>query len=91
MKNIKSWRVFESGWSTEEFRDEVRKALGERGLRPVEIRELVKRLDLRAVIETGVEPHFYILDLVKQLGLERGGGHLGFNMPKRTQSGLDLL
>lgn len=91
MKRIKSWRVFESSWSVEELGDEVRKALGDRGLRPVEIRELVKRLDLQAVIEAGVEPHLYILDLVKQLGLERGGGHLGFNMPKRGQSGLDFL
>lgn len=91
MKRIKSWRVFESSWSVEEFGDEVRKALGERGLRPVEIRELVKRLDLQAVIETGVGPGPYILGLVKELGLERGGGQLGYNMPKRGQSGLDFL
>jgi len=87
MKYLKNWRVFESTWSKEEYIDEVRNALSEYNLSSVEVRELIKRIDIDSAIESGEQPLVFIKQLVDELDLKSLGtsGFNSFRTPRNWQ------
>jgi hypothetical protein len=73
MKHLKSFKLFESNYTPEEFVDELRKQLGKLNMSAVEIRELLNRLDIESQIELGKNPTQYAGELIKELGLDSRG------------------
>lgn len=93
MKHIKSFKVFESTWSPEEFVYEIRNALSEYNLSSVEIREIINRIDIDDAINSGEQPTVFIKKLVDELNLKSLGnnGFTSFRMPKNWQPELKYL
>ena len=73
MKHLKSFKLFESNYTPEEFVNELRKQLGKLNMSAVEIRELINRLDIESEIEIGKNPVQYSQELIKELGLDSRG------------------
>lgn len=93
MKYLKNWKVFESTWSQEEYIDEIRNALSKYNMSSVEVRELIKRIDIDSAIESGEQPLVFINRLVDELDLKSLGntGYTSFRMPKNWQPELKYL
>jgi hypothetical protein len=85
MKHLKSFRLFESVWSTEEFIDEIRKALSKYNLSSVEVREIINRVDIEGAIENGEQPNVIINKLIEDLNL-KSLGNSGFNSWRTSKS-----
>ena len=73
MKHLKSFKLFESNYTPEEFVSELIKQLGKLNMSSVEIRELINRLDIDSEIEMGKDPVQYSQELIKELGLDSRG------------------
>ena len=73
MKHLKSFKLFESNYTPEEFVSELLKQLGKLNMSSVEIRELINRLDIDSEIEMGKDPVQYSQELIKELGLDSRG------------------
>ena len=73
MKHLKSFKLFESNYTPEEFVSELIKQLGKLNMSSVEIRELINRLDIGSEIEIGKDPVQYSQELIKELGLDSRG------------------
>ena len=73
MKHLKSFKLFESNYTPEEFVSELIKQLGKLNMSSVEIRELINRLDIDSEIEIGKDPVQYSQELIKELGLDSRG------------------
>ena len=93
MKHLKSFRLFESVWSTEEFIDEIRKALSKYNLSSVEVREIINRVDIEGAIENGEQPNVIINKLIEDLNLKSLGnsGFNGWRTSKSWQSEIKYL
>lgn len=93
MKHIKSFKLFESVWSAEEFVDEIRNGLSKYNLSSVEVRELLKRIDIDSSIESGQHPNVLIGQLVDELDLKSRGtsGYTSWRTPKNWQSQIKYL
>ena len=82
MKYLKSYFIFES---FEEYIDELTDELGFYNLSPVQIRELVNRLDIEGYINDGVSPKQVVIELNKDMNLSKGGySQHRFNLPKQS-------
>lgn len=93
MKFIKSYKLFESTWSLEEFVDEIRNALSNYNLSSVEVRELINRIDIKSAVESGQHPNVFINQLVDELNLKSRGtsGYNSWRTPKNWQSQIKYL
>jgi hypothetical protein len=93
MKHLKSFKLFESYYTPEEFVDELRKQLGKLNMSAVEIRELLNRLDIASQIELGKNPTQYAEELIKELGLDSRGidGYMSHRVNKPLYSEIKYL
>lgn len=93
MKHLKSFKLFESNYSPEEFVDELIRQLGKLNMSSVEIRELINRLDIESEIEMGKDPVQYSQELIKELGLDSRGieGYMSHRVNKPLYSELKYL
>ncbi len=83
-KRYKIFRIFES-YSIEEFVDELTNELGFYNLSPVQIRDLIDKLDLNDYIENGVSPKSVVDELNKDMEFGSGGySSCYFNSPKQS-------
>ena len=73
MRYIKGFKLFESNWSPEEFVEEIRLQLSKYNVSSVEIRELIKRLDINSQIQQGKSPIEYSKELIDELNLSDRG------------------
>jgi len=73
MNHLKSFKLFESNYTPEEFVGELIKQFGKLNMSSVEIRELINRLDIGSEIEIGKDPVQYSQELIKELGLDSRG------------------
>lgn len=93
MKFIKSYKLFESTWTPEEFVQELVNGLGKWNLRPLEIRELIDRIDIKSAVESGQHPNVLINKIINELDLKSKGnsGFPGWRTPKNWQSEIKYL
>ena len=75
MKYIKSYKLFESSYSIEEFASEVTHRLGDYNISPININRIIdqKMSDMEECLETGVSPQQFVEELVNELELGTGG------------------
>lgn len=93
MKHLKSFILFESNYTPEEFVDELRRQLGELNMSAVEVRELINRLDIESEIEMGKNPVQYSQELIKELGLDSRGieGYMSHRVNRPLYSEIKYL
>ena len=93
MKHLKSFKLFESNYTPEEFVNELRKQLGKLNMSAVEIRELINRLDIESEIEIGKDPVQYSQELIKELGLDSRGidGYMSHRVNRPLYSEIKYL
>jgi hypothetical protein len=93
MKHLKSFKLFESYYTPEEFFDELRKQLGKLNMSAVEIRELLNRIDIESQIDLGKNPTQYAEELIKELGLDSRGidGYMSHRVNKPLYSEIKYL
>lgn len=72
MKYLKSYKLFESNYSIEEYIGLLSDELGNFNLSPVQIRELISRLPVEDYIEDGLSPKDIVNDLNKAVDLSKG-------------------
>lgn len=75
MKHLKSYKLFESSWSIEEYIDSINDELGKWNISPVHMKRIIdNNLDeIQISMEEGISPIIYSKNLIKDLDLERGG------------------
>ena len=90
MKFIKSYKLFESTWSLEEFVQELTYYLGQYNLTAVYIRELISRWDIDSEIESGRTPLEVSKEIISDMDLEERGkeGYMKANIYK---PGMDVI
>lgn len=93
MKHLKSFILFESNYTPEEFVDELRRQLGKLNMSAVEVRELINRLDIESEIEIGKNPVQYSQELIKELGLDSRGieGYMSHRVNRPLYSEIKYL
>lgn len=93
MRYLKDWKIFESTYNTEEFIDELRSRLGKYNLSSVEIREIIKRLDIQSEIDGGKTPLNLANELIEDMDLEGRGtnGFPPFRVGRPLQSEIKYL
>ncbi len=93
MKHLKSFILFESNYTPEEFVDELRRQLGKLNMSAVEVRELINRLDIESEIEMGKNPVQYSQELIKELGLDSRGieGYMSHRVNRPLYSEIKYL
>ena len=93
MKHLKSFKLFESNYTPEEFVDELRRQLGKLNMSAVEVRELINRLDIESEIEIGKNPVQYSQELIKELGLDSRGieGYMSHRVNRPLYSEIKYL
>lgn len=93
MKHLKSFILFESNYTPEEFVDELRRQLGKLNMSAVEVRELINRLDIESEIKMGKNPVQYSQELIKELGLDSRGieGYMSHRVNRPLYSELKYL
>lgn len=84
MKFIKSYKLFESTWSLEEFVQELGYYLGQYNLTAVYIRELISKWDIESEIENGRTPLEVSKEIISDMDLEERGkeGYMKVNIYK---------
>lgn len=73
MRFIKSYRLFESTWSLEEFTQELTYYLAQYNLTVVYIRELISKWDIISEIEMGKTPLELSKEIISDMDLEERG------------------
>lgn len=73
MKYLKSYKLFESNYSIEEYIGLLSDELGNFNLSPVQIRELISRLDIESYINGGISPKEVIKNLDNDMDLSKSG------------------
>jgi len=73
MKYLKSYKFFESSYSFEEYIGLLSDELGNFNLSPVQIRELINRLDIEGYIKDGISPKNVVDELDKDMELGKSG------------------
>lgn len=73
MKYLKSYKLFESNYSTEEYIGLLSDELGNFNLSPVQIRELINRLDIESYINNDISPKEVINELDNDMDLSKSG------------------
>lgn len=73
MKYLKSYKLFESNYSIEEYIGLLSDELGNFNLSPVQIRELISRLDIEDYINDGISPKEVIKNLDNDMDLSKTG------------------
>jgi hypothetical protein len=93
MKHLKSFKLFESNYTPEEFVDELRRQLGKLNMSAVEVRELINRLDIESEIKMGKNPVQYSQELIKELGLDSRGieGYMSHRVNRPLYSEIKYL
>lgn len=93
MKHLKSFKLFESNYTPDEFVDELRRQLGKLNMSAVEVRELINRLDIESEIEMGKNPVQYSQELIKELGLDSRGieGYMSHRVNRPLYSEIKYL
>lgn len=77
--------IFESNYQIEEYISELSNKLGSYNLSPVQIRELVSRLDIDSYISDGISPSEVISELDTDMCLSKNGyPSININKPKQT-------
>lgn len=86
MKYLKSYFLFESQYNTEEYIGLLSDELGNFNLSPVQIRELISRLDIEGYINDGVSPKEVVNELDNDMDLSKSGypDHW-INKPQQSQ------
>ena len=86
MKYLKSYKLFESNYSIEEYIGLLSDELGNFNLSPVQIRELISRLPIESYVEDGLSPRDVINDLDKDVDLSKSGyPYHWVNKPQQSQ------
>jgi len=87
VKHLKSYPLFESFWSKEEFCQELARLLGQWNLTTIYIRELISNLDIESLIDQGETPLGVFNQLVIDLDLESRGKEGYMQVPVIRQWG----
>ena len=90
MKFIKSYKLFESTWTPEEFVQELTYYLGQYNLTAVYIRELISKWDIDSEIENSRTPLEVSKEIISDMDLEERGkeGYMKANIYK---PGMDVI
>jgi hypothetical protein len=87
MKHLKSYAIFESFWTLEEFCQELARLLGQWNLTTIYIRELISKLDIESLISQGKTPLGVFNQLVIDLDLKSRGKEGYMQVPVIRQWG----
>ena len=92
MKHIKSYKLFESVYSIEEYYDYITKSLGNYNITPVGIRDLLSNYEvlINDYYESGDNPKIVSDQIIKDLELE-SGGYMGIKFPKLNHPQIKYL
>ena len=84
MNYIKTFKLFESNWSIEEFIQELSYHLGQYNLTAVYIREVISKYNIDYEIESGKSPLELSKEIISDLGLDERGkeGYMKVNVYK---------
>ena len=84
MNYIKTFKLFESNWSIEEFIQELAYHLGQYNLTAVYIREVISKYNIDYEIESGKSPLELSKEIISDLGLDERGkeGYMKVNVYK---------
>lgn len=88
MRYLKSFVVFESVWSAEEFVSDIIRYLSEYKLSEVYLRELISNLDIESMINSGKSPLIVSKEIISDLGLDQSlkGGYSSFGIKSVNQT-----
>lgn len=73
MKHIKSFKLFESVWTKEEFISDLVRYLGQYNLTMIWVRDLISQLDIDSEIESGKSPLQLSKEIISDFDLEERG------------------
>jgi hypothetical protein len=75
MKYIKSYKIFESTYTIEEYTGQLVGELGKYNMSSIEIRDLIQKLesDINDAIENGIHPLQFTREIIKDLELDDRG------------------
>jgi hypothetical protein len=90
MKYIKSWKLFESIWSPEEFIQELTYYLSKFNLTVVYVRELISKYDIELEIENGKTPLQLSKEIISDLELDQRGKE-GYKKVNIYKPGPDVI
>lgn len=84
MKFIKSYKLFESNWSIEEFVQELGYYLGQYNITANFIREVISKYDIESEVESGKTPLQLSKEIIEDLGIDQRGkeGYMKVNIYK---------
>jgi hypothetical protein len=93
MKFIKSYKLFESNYSIEEYISEIVSFISKYDISPTDLNKIIQsKIDeIEMYLNTGKHPIEFAKNLVKELDLEKTGGYLGYSSPKVGQYPLKYL
>jgi hypothetical protein len=82
MKHIKSFKLFESNWTKEEFISDLVRYLGQYNLTMIWVRDLISQLDIESEIENGKTPLQLSKEIISDFDLEERdkGGWMSANI-----------
>ncbi len=90
MKRIKSFKLFESRYTIEEFIEELTGYLAQYNLTVVYIRELIERWDIESEVENQRSPLDVSKEMVQELGLDQRGKE-GYTKVFMHKPGMDVI
>lgn len=93
MKYIKSYKLFESSYSIEEFTSEVTHRLGDYNISPININRIIdqKMSDMEDCVGTGVSPYQFVEELVSELELGSDSNYPGIKTRNVQQRNITYL
>jgi hypothetical protein len=92
MKYIKSYKLFESVYSIEEYFDYITKGLCDHNIRPVDLNQVMSNyeLDIMDCYDSGQNPKIILDQILKDLELS-DGGFMNIKQPKSNKSIIKYL
>jgi len=92
MRYIKSYKIFESVYSIEEYFDYITKGLGNYNIRPIDLGEIISSYedDIMTCYDSGQNPKIILDQILKDLELSNGG-FMSIKQLKSTKSTIKYL
>jgi len=86
MKYLKSFTIYESNWSIEQWMDYVKREISKYNILPLQVEKILagKSEEIKMRIDSGESPILFTRDLISELELDgsRGSMAVRFNNPQ---------
>jgi len=93
MKYIKSYKIFESRYTIEEYLYAVSQEFSKYNISAIKVKELLEnyRLAIEEAIESDVDPYTFVKKIADDMGISDNGGFNDHNTPPQQQTTIKYL